>query len=182
MKRFPSTLLLCLLTVPAFAQDAKTNAVPGSTSATNQIAPPVLILPASAGTLTAPLELKNGYISQPDTTDAGGGGKAVFSFIITNAGTYVIRGIVNAPAEDANSFYVHVDTPPADPDTMIWDIEVTDGFVERTVNWRGNGSSGSDEFDPKRFQLTAGPHKLHITGREGGAELKSVSFSLAPEH
>ena len=182
MKWFQPALLSCLLVIPAIAQDAKTNAVPESKSGTNQVAAPVLTLPASAATITAPLELKNGCLSQPDTTDASGGGKAIFNFVITNAGTYVIRGIVNAPAEDANSFYVQVDTPPADPDTMIWDIEVTDGFVERTVNWRGNGSSGSDEFDPKRFQLSAGPHKLCITGREGGAELKSISLCVIPDH
>jgi hypothetical protein len=181
MKRLPSTLLACLFVIPAFAQNATTNAVPESNSATNQAAKPVLMLPASTGAVSAPLELKNGCISQPDTTDASGGGKAVFNFVVTNAGQYVIRAIVNAPAEDANSFYVYVDTPPADPDTMIWDIEVTDGFAERTVNWRGNGSSGSDEFDPKHFQLSAGPHKLCLTGREGGAELKSVSLCVVPD-
>jgi hypothetical protein len=181
MKLFPLTLLVCLLAIPALAQGTKTNSAPESTSTTNAVAAPVLTLAASAGTVTAPLELKSGSLSQPDTTDLAGGGKAVFSFTITNAATYLIRGIVNAPAEDANSFYVYVDTPQADADTMIWDIEVTEGFVQRTVNWRGNGSSGSDEFDPKRFPLSAGPHKLYVTGREGGAELKSLSLYLAPE-
>jgi hypothetical protein len=119
--------------------------------------------------------LTNGCLSQPESTELPGGGKAVFSFTITNAGNYVIETTVNAPAEDSNSFYVNVDTPPQDP-AMIWDIEVTSGFEKRTVNWRGKGDVDSDEFVPKRFTLSAGAHQLIIVGRESAAELKSISL------
>ena len=40
---------------------------------------------------------------------------------------------------------------------MIWDIELTNGFEERVVNWRGTGEAGSDEFNPKVFKLTTAP-------------------------
>ena len=62
---------------------------------------------------------------------------------------------------------------------MIWDMEVTKGFEERIVSWRGNGDSSSDEFTPKVFKLTAGEHKLMIVGREP-TFLKSVSIRPAP--
>jgi hypothetical protein len=127
--------------------------------------------------VSAPLVLTNGIISQPEQTELAGGGKAVFNFAITNAGDYVIRALVNAPAEDANSFYVNVDAPPEDP-AMIWDIEPTNGFEQRTVSWRGKGDVDSDEFVPKRFNLSAGTHKLIIVGREP-AQLKSISISPA---
>jgi hypothetical protein len=172
MKAFFPILLFCALSIPSFAQDAATNAAPQQTS--NQVTQAVLTLPAAAGAVSAPLVLTNGFISQPDTTDVNDGGKAIYDFAITNAGNYVIRAVVNAPDENANSFFVNVDTQPEDP-AMIWDIEVTTGFEERTVNWRGSGDSGSDEFTPKRFNLSAGAHKLFIVGREP-AELKSISI------
>jgi hypothetical protein len=102
---------------------------------------------------------------------------AIFSFTITNAGNYVMQAVVNAPGEDSNSFYVNVDAQPEDP-VMIWDIDVTNGFEERTVSWRGKGEAESDEFVPKRFNLSAGAHKLIIVGREP-AQLKSISIRPA---
>ncbi|HEU5396555.1 MAG TPA: hypothetical protein VFV81_05255, partial [Verrucomicrobiae bacterium] len=60
---------------------------------------------------------------------------------------------------------------------MIWDIDVTSGFEERTVAWRGNGDANNDEISPKKFALAAGPHQLIIIGREP-TELKSVSLCL----
>jgi hypothetical protein len=67
-----------------------------------------------------------------------------------------------------------VDAQPTDPD-MIWDYEVTNGFEQRAVNWRGNGDQDSDQFSPKKFHLEAGAHKLIIVGREPG-QLKSISI------
>jgi hypothetical protein len=89
----------------------------------------------------------------------------------------VVQALVNAPGEDANSFYVNVDAQPEDP-LMIWDFEVTNGFEERTVSWRGNGTPESDEIAPKRFNLAAGAHKLILVGREP-AQLKSITVRPA---
>ena len=85
--------------------------------------------------------------------------------------------VVSAPDEDSNSFYLNIDAEPADP-LMIWDLEVTSGFEERIGNWRGSGDSGSGEFSPKVFKLTAGEHKLIIGGREP-ASLKSITIRPA---
>ena len=175
MKTISAILLACVLAVPSFAQDAKTNAAPEQTS--NRVAQAVVTLPASAGTVSAPLVLTNGIIAQPEQTELDAGGKAVFEFAITNAGNYLISAQVNAPGEDANSFFVNVDAAPEDP-AMIWDVEVTSGFEERTVSWRGNGTDSTDEFVPKRFNLSAGAHKLNLVGREP-AQLKSISIRPA---
>jgi hypothetical protein len=174
MKISPALLLACTLTVPSFAWAAT---ITPPTSVSNQMTQIVLTLPASAAVVSAPLVLTNGCLAQPESTELPGGGKAVFNFTITNAGNYVLQAVVNAPGEDANSFYVNVDAPPEDP-AMIWDIEVTNGFEERTVNWRGKGDVDNDEFVPKRFNLTAGAHKLIIVGREP-AQLKSISIRPA---
>lgn len=171
MKTFFAFLLACALAIPSFAQAAMTNTVTNATAnaapqpSSNQSAQVALTLPARAAVVSAPLIFTNGCISQPEQTELAGGGKAIFNFAVTNAGNYVIQAVVSAPAEDANSFYVNVDAQPEDP-AMIWDIDVTSGFEERTVSWRGKGTAESDEIVPKRFNLSAGAHKLIIVGRD----------------
>lgn len=176
MKTSSALLLACALAIPSFAQSATTNAAPQPAS--NQVVKVLFrVLPASEAAVSAPLILTNGCLSQPERTELPGGGRAVFNFTITEAGNYVLQALVNAPGEDSNSFYVNVDAPPEDP-AMIWDIDVTSGFEGRTVSWRGNGTPESDEIVPKRFNLSAGAHKLIIVGREP-AELKSISIRPA---
>ncbi len=122
------------------------------------------------------MALKDGVISQPDNTGISEGGKAVFEFTVPKDGDYEIYALVSAPDDDNNSFFVNVDTEPKEDPLMIWDIELTEGtaFEDRVINWRGEGSAGSDQFDPKTFKLTAGAHKLFLAGREP-AKLKSVA-------
>lgn len=168
MKKFSTLLLIGVMAVPLFAQDAAKKAQPSP-------AAPVM-LSVSKAALTAPLVLKDGAISQPQQTELAEGGKAVFEFTVAKAGTYEIYADVNASAEDANSFYLNIDAPPEDP-AMIWDIDVTSGFQERVVSWRGKGEPENDEIKPKRFNLTAGAHKLFLVGREP-AELRSLSIRL----
>lgn len=177
MKTALPFLLACGLSLSAFAQEAKTNAAPAPAAAATNQPLPVAVLPVSAATVTAPLVLTNGILSQPDMTGVEDGGKAVFTFAVTNEGDYTITGQVNAPDDSSNSFYINLDAQPEDP-TMIWDVEVTDGFETRTVNWRGSGESGSGEFSPKKFHLTAGNHKIILIGREP-TELKSLSVCPA---
>jgi hypothetical protein len=171
MKIFSPVLLVCVLALPSFAQDAKTNTAPAQASKKSAA---LLTFDASSGEISKPLVLKDEAISQPEQTEVSEGGKAIYSFTLTNAGNYVIHALVNAPEESANSFYVNVDAQPEDP-MMIWDIDVTNGFEDRTVSWRGNGGADSDEFAPKRFKLSAGAHKLFIVGREP-AFLKRISI------
>jgi hypothetical protein len=173
MKHFSAIILAGALAIPAFAQDATTNAV-ADTNVPGQF------FPASAAVLTAPLVLTNDYFYLPgDQAELTNGGKAVFNFTITNTGNYVIETLVNADDESTNSFFVNIDAQPEDPD-MIWDIEVTSGFEKRLVNWRGNGDSSTDQFTPKIFNLPAGAHQLVIIGRESGTLLKSLTIRPAP--
>jgi len=166
MKNLSLLVLAGMLAIPALAVDAPAKSAPSSPT-----------LSVSEAKLTAPFVLKDGAISQPATTDASGGGKAVFTFKVAVAGDYIVAGVVNAPDDDNNSFYLNIDADPTDP-LMIWDLEATSGFEERISNWRGSGEAGSDEFTPKAFKLTAGEHKLIIVGREP-AKLKSVSIRPA---
>jgi hypothetical protein len=173
MTYFYSILLSGALTIPALAQDAKTNA-------TAAVEAPGQTLLASAAVLTAPMILTNGAITlSGDQAEVTNSGNAVFTFTIATAGNYVFETLVNGPADNSNSFFANVDALPEDPD-MIWDIEVTMGFEKRLLSWRGNGDSSADQFSPKRFTLTAGVHKLNIIGREPDAQLKSLTIRPAP--
>jgi len=184
MKQFPHIFLVCVLAIAASPQDAKTNAAPelkktGAAVTIPDIQTPGLSFPVSAGVITVPFVLTNGYLYQPaPQTGVTGGGKAIYNFAITNAGNYVIHTVVNAPSEDSNSFYLNIDGLPEDP-TMIWDIDVTTGFTERVVSWRGDGTDADDQFVPKRFNLAPGMHKLVIHGREPDVQLKTISIRPA---
>ena len=119
------------------------------------------------------------YIYQPlPSFGVSSGGTAVYNFTITNAGNYEIQALVNAPSENANSFYVNIDGQPQSP-TMIWDImPITSGFEQRVVSWRGSGSENNDQIVPKLFNLSAGPHQIVFVGREPYTALSS--FTLLP--
>jgi len=171
MKKISTLLLAGALIIPALAEDAAKKAPAGPSPA-----PAAATVLATAAKVSAPLVLKDGAISQPQQTELADGGKAVFDFTLAKAGIYELYAVVNAAAEDSNSFYLNIDAAPEDP-LMVWDIDVTTGFEERVVSWRGKGDADSDEFKPKRFNLSAGAHKLFIVGREPTL-LKSVSLRL----
>ena len=134
-----------------------------------------LTFPAGTATLSVPLVLTSNYISQAVGTGVTNGGQAVFDFSVTNAGSYVVQGLVNAPNTGANSFYVNIDAQPTDP-TTIWDIPVTSGFQQRFVSWRGNGTDTNDQFVPEVFNLAVGLHELIIVGREANTQLQSLAI------
>ena len=177
MKKTTALLLAGALAIPLFAQTAAPK--PASPVAATGEKAAAATIPASAAVVTAPLVLKDGAISQPEQTELADGGKATFSFTVARAGNYVIHAQVNAPGEDSNSFFINIDAPPEDP-MMIWDMDVTAGFEERIVSWRGKGEPESDEFKPKVFKLSAGAHKIFVVGREP-AQLKSVSVRPAAD-
>ena len=186
MKHFSLIALALALAIPAVAQDniTLTNAV----ADTN--APAVAELTASAATLTAPLMLTtNGILclTNDSMADVSSGGKAVFSFSITNAENFVIEALAHGPDDSSNSYFVNMDAAPADD--MIWDVEVADGFEKHLMTWRGSGDATSPEFAPKVFKLAAGKHQLILVGREPGTELKSITIrparnapATAPSH
>src|SRR5262245_11437240 len=183
MRSFLFLLVSCALSLSVSAQDGKTTtAQPDLKKSETAPAVPAtgLTFPVSAGTVTAPFVMTNGYLYQPEVrAELGEGGKAIYRFTITNAGEYVIHAVVSAPGEDANSFFLNIDAQPEDPMT-IWDVDPTSGFEERVVSWRGDGGDGSDQFAPKRFKLEAGKHQLFIFGREPDTQLKSLSIRPAP--
>ena len=140
-----------------------------------------LTFQATSGTITAPFTVTGNYISQSVTsTTISATGEAVYNFVITNAGNYVIQALVNAPSDAANSFYVNIDAQPVDP-TMAWDIfPFTSGFQNAIVSWRGTGTDTNNQFIPKIFALTTGAHQIIFAGREANTQLQSFSLLQLP--
>jgi hypothetical protein len=126
--------------------------------------------------ITFPFLVRQGTVYQQIETDQPAlGGRASFRFNIASPGQYIVAIHVDAPNTASNSFFVNVDDEPNTSD-MIWDIEVTQGFEERLVSWRGNGTDLENEYSPKVFELDSGIHELIIIGREGYVRIKEVSI------
>jgi hypothetical protein len=124
--------------------------------------------------ITFPFLMRQGAIYQQIETDQPAlGGRASFRFNIASPGQYFVAIHVDAPNTASNSLFVNVDDEPTASD-MIWDIEVTQGFEERLVSWRGNGTDLENEYSPKVFELDSGTHELIIVGREGYVRIKEV--------
>jgi len=146
--------------------------------------PAALAFEAENGALSSPFRVENGYILQDAETTETSGGRATYSFTLPSPGQFTISGLVNAPDESANSYYITIDAEPVEP-TNVWDIPVTSGFETKVVSWRGAGTPTANEFSPKVFTLAAGPHTLIIRGREARVEfdrfeLVRVSSKPAP--
>ncbi|OGG16394.1 hypothetical protein A3D77_00995 [Candidatus Gottesmanbacteria bacterium RIFCSPHIGHO2_02_FULL_39_11] len=136
---------------------------------------------AESGIITAPFSINGTYISQTvETTIPSSGGKASYTFNISQGGSYVISMRVNAPSLASDSLFLNIDAEPIDP-TMIWDISpLTNSFEDRTVSWRGTGTFDVNQFNPKVFNLTAGSHTLIIRGREANVQIDSISVTPNP--
>jgi hypothetical protein len=175
-------------TLSAVAYDAAGNQGTSaniSVTVNNATPPPGtnITIAATSGTISAPFVISGTAISQPAYTTLAASGQAVYTFTIATTGNYVVSALVNVPSQDSNSFWVNVDAQPTDP-TMIWDVPLTTGFASQTVSWRGNGtvsttsSSGlTAQFAPKVFRLSAGTHQLIVRGREGGAQLGTITIA-----
>ena len=114
-----------------------------------------------------PFVVEENYVYQPDHTDVLNGGRATYTLNAARSGDYMIVAEVDAPNEGANSLFVNIDGGTTDTEA-VWDIEITEGFEERVVSWRG------DSTKPTVFALVAGEHKLSVIGREGHVRLRGI--------
>jgi hypothetical protein len=149
------------------------------------IAPPpsgadVFSFEAEAGLVTAPFVVNGTYISQAaEVTTPAAGGRAAYTFAVTNGGNYVVQVLVNVPDQSANSIWLNIDAEPQDP-TMIWDMPLTTGVQQETAAWRGAGTFDNNQFVPKIFALGTGTHTLILRGREANCQLDKVWIYKLP--
>src|SRR4051812_23092837 len=111
-KKISFLLLVVSAAVSVAADTAKKSPTP---SAAADAAPSIA---ADAAKVTKPLAVKDGVLAQPERTELADGGKAVFEFSVPSDGDYVIYGVVSAPDDDNNSFFVNVDQAPTEDPLM----------------------------------------------------------------
>ncbi|MBW2990902.1 right-handed parallel beta-helix repeat-containing protein [Candidatus Woesearchaeota archaeon] len=128
---------------------------------------------AEDGAITSPFIVSNDYIYQTSGTELPESGRASYTFSIDNAGDYIIKILVNARDGGSNSVFINIDAEPTSP-YMICDMDLTSGFEERTISWRGDGTFDNNEFVPKVFTLSAGEHELILRGREGQTQIDKI--------
>ena len=135
-------------------------------------------LDARSGSVSAPFFITNGCVCQGASLQANKG-RAVYEFVVTNSGSFVLQGFVNAPAGDANSLVVNVDAEPDDP-AMIWDIPVSPGFTNQLISWRGERTPGSILISRKVFTLSQGKHQIILRGHSGNVQLARITVLRIP--
>jgi hypothetical protein len=138
----------------------------------------VAVLNAGSGSVVAPFVLTNGCVCQSRSRE-GGKGRAVYDFIVTNSGSFVLQCLVKAPGGDTNSLLVNVDAEPNDPG-MTWNIPLTPGFTNRLISWRGESHPGSILVERKVFNLSPGRHQIVLRGDSGDVQLARISVLRIP--
>ncbi len=134
---------------------------------------------AEAGLITLPFIVTNGYVFQPVGTNLASSGRAAYDITISQPGGYVILATVSSP-DHASSLAVNIDAEPTAP-TMIWDIPASQEFANRTVTWRGDGTSTNAVPRRKVFNLLPGSHQIIIRGGDDvGARLDRFSIARIP--
>jgi hypothetical protein len=131
-------------------------------AAASKLAPPPHLaeIPATAGTLTAPMVINGDYIEVPDGEGNEGTGRVHFMVKATAATTVSLSCEIKTPTGADDSFYVWFDDNF--DDKYQWDTGQISSFTWKTVS--------------KSFALSAGDHILHIGNREDGAKLRKVKI------
>lgn len=92
--------------------------------------------------------------------DSASAGRASINFTVrSNSNNYKVWGLVNAPNENDNGFYVNITTSMAG--VKEWEIPVTQGW-----EWR--------ELTGNVFNLTTGVHTIEIRQRKDGTKIKQI--------
>jgi hypothetical protein len=105
-------------------------------------------------------------------------GPGTYTFTLAQAGSYTLTGNVIAPDDSSNSFFIDIDSDPANSTARIWDVlPFASTYAPRVISWRGNGTYDTDQFNPKTFNLAAGTHTLYIRAREAGTLINGVTVN-----
>jgi hypothetical protein len=151
----------------------------GSVTPPEPVEPPLmsgLSFQAEAGAIDAPYAAEGGLVSQSVVTTAPGeGGRIRWRVTIPEAGEYIVKALVRALDNGADSMFIEFDAEP-NASSMWCVIPLTMGVEERTANWLGSGGA-APEFDPKIWTLSAGEHTLYIRGREAGCALDTIMIT-----
>jgi hypothetical protein len=138
-----------------------------------------IIMEAESATVRAPMVKVNsatasqgqiiqtanrGVVRQANDNTAG---LATYPFNISEAGSYLVWGLVSTASANDDSFFIRMDNGP----NQVWTADLTAGAFKWDV--AATAANGT----PLRFNLTAGAHTLQIREREDGARLDIVAVT-----
>lgn len=92
-----------------------------------------------------------------------------FSFNVTTAGLYRVKGWVYAPDTFNNSFYIQVDGMPEGG--ITWHNQVSSGFTAQYV-------TPNNSVDIWEIMMEAGTHIINVGLREDGTRLDKIALEL----
>jgi hypothetical protein len=129
-----------------------------------------LALNSVDGQVTAPFMRHGDHIVyDAETKDPAQSGRVIVTFDVATSGTYMLRMLVDAPNDSANSVFVSVNNPVVQ-EVHTWHIAPTSGFETRTV---GYGIS-VETTTANAFTLSAGRHTVIVAGRERGVRIGRI--------
>jgi len=137
--------------------------------------PAAIVLSASSGVLSGPVAIREDCLQASRTTNFAQCGRAVYSFVLTNGGDFVLRALVATPTNRPGALYVNIDAEPVEPGTL-WSIPPAAGFTNRFMAWQGDRESQNRTV----FRLGPGPHALVVRSKEPDVRLQSVSILRLP--
>jgi hypothetical protein len=130
-------------------------------------------IPAVAGTISPPFYISGGVVTQTNDTEISQGGKAVYTFAVTNAGEYVIYAVVGGRSGKACALKVSVNEE-ADGTNGLWQFLTSDKAERRAVG----STKAANHRDYDIFNLSAGTHQLLVRGSTAGTKLEK--FYIRP--
>jgi len=142
--------------------------------------PGSLVQEAEDATITSPMQIQNDsnasggqYITVATGNNsydsAPSNGRAVFTFNVTQAGTYRINGLVIAPDYDGDSFWVQMDSSSF----VKWN-----GLAVKS-SWTWDEVHNSDSGDSiMEYNLSTGNHTVTFAYREDHAKLDKIELVL----
>ncbi|MBL7666001.1 MAG: hypothetical protein JNM93_12775 [Bacteriovoracaceae bacterium] len=154
----------------------------GTSNATD---PNTRILNMISSTLKAPMQTavdaasNLNYIWVPNgnggnrASNDGAAGWANINFSISQAGPYKMYGLVDAPNDSDNSFFVKIDNGNYIEWRFDGNMIANNGFAWREL-------TSSSNMTPVPLTLTQGTHMLEVRQREDGTKISTVVFTQNP--
>ncbi len=125
-------------------------------------------IPATSGAITYPFEIDGKTVVQARDTSIETGGRAVYTFSITNAGDYLIWAALSGKPGKSTTLKISLGAR-AQPSSFLWQFEPSDTIRRQPVGSKKNARSYRDYCV---FSLPAGTHQLDVRGATEGTRIE----------
>lgn len=96
--------------------------------------------------------------------------RAEYTFIVPQAGQWLLRGLIRAADASSDSFWVEIDGNQATGSVNLWDVTP----IGTTYSW--DYMNNRNVADPVTLTLSAGTHTVTVYGRDDGTRLDRLEL------